>query len=178
MGYCRWKGARLGNDSLFYGSIPSLQFPKNGDVKFGDGFIMNTGIKSGIDGSQSRIHVSKNAKLHIGEMTGMTNTSILCHQEIVIGNHVNIGAGCLIMDSNFHSTDWRDRLDRKRDINNHLNAPVHIGDVVFIGARSIVCKGVTIGDHAIIAAGSVVVKDVPADEVWGGNPAQFIKRLC
>lgn len=47
----------------------------------------------------------------------------------------------------------------------------------FIGARSIICKGVTIGDHAMIAAGSVVVGDVPANEVWGGNPAKFIKNI-
>ena len=177
MGYCRWKGVRLGNGCLFYGNIPSLQFPKNGDVEFGNGFIINTGIKSGIDGSQSRIHVTKNAKLHVGKMSGMTNTTIQCHQEIIIGDHVNIGAGCLIMDSNFHSTDWRDRLDRKRDINNHLNAPVHIGDVVFIGARSIICKGVTIGNHSMIAAGSVVTKDIPADCIAGGNPAKVIKKL-
>lgn len=54
---------------------------------------------------------------------------------------------------------------------------LHIEDYVFIGTRSIICKGVTIGDHSVIAAGSVVIKDVPADEVWGGNPAQFIKKL-
>lgn len=90
---------------------------------------------------------------------------------------MNIGAGCMIMDSNFHSTDWRDRLDRRKDIQNHRNAAVKIGDVVFIGARSIICKGVTIGDHAMIAAGSVVVSDVPANEVWGGNPAKFIKNI-
>lgn len=83
----------------------------------------------------------------------------------------------MIMDSNFHSTNWQDRLDRKRDIQNHTNAPVHIGDVVFIGAHSIICKGITIGDHAMIAAGSIVVSDVPANEIWGGNPAKFIKKI-
>ena len=106
----------------------------------------------------------------------MTNTTIQCYQNITIGDYVNIGAGCLIMDSNFHSTDWHDRMDRRKDTSMRINAPVHIGNVVFIGARSIICKGVTIGDHAMIAAGSVVVKDVPADEVWGGNPARFIKK--
>ena len=83
----------------------------------------------------------------------------------------------MIMDSNFHSTDWHDRLDRKKDIERHRNAPITIGDVVFIGARSIICKGVTIGDHAMIAAGSVVVKDIPAGELWGGNTARFIKKI-
>ena len=48
---------------------------------------------------------------------------------------------------------------------------------VFIGTRGIINKGVSIGEGAIIAAGSVVVKDIPSWEVWGGNPARFIKKL-
>ena len=147
-------------------------------VSIGDGFIANSGVTAGIDcGNGCKIAVRRDATLTIGEYSGMTNTVIQCHERIEIGSHVNIGAGCMIMDSNFHSTDWKDRLDRRKDIANHRNAPIKIGDVVFIGARSIICKGVTIGDHAMIAAGSVVVTDVPADEVWGGNPVRFIKRI-
>lgn len=57
------------------------------------------------------------------------------------------------------------------------SAPVVIGDYVFIGARSIVLKGVTIGEKSIIAAGSVVTKDVPANCLAGGNPCKMIKYL-
>ena len=177
VGCCSWKGVNIGKNSKFYGTIPSLHFPKNANVEIGDNFIMSTGKRNGIDGEQSRIYVAEGAKLKIGNNSGMTNTTIQCYQEIVIGDYVNIGAGCLIMDSNFHSTDWRDRMDRRKDTLMKRNAPVHIGDVAFIGARSIICKGVTIGDHAMIAAGSVVVSDVPANEVWGGNPAKFIKTI-
>ena len=53
---------------------------------------------------------------------------------------------------------------------------VHIGDGAFIGVGSIICKDVTIGKNAIVAAGSVVTKDIPDDEIWGGNPAKFIKK--
>lgn len=149
-----------------------------GKVSIGNHFIANSGSNNSIDcGNGCKINVSENASLTIGEYSGMTNTTIQCHESITIGHHVNIGAGCMIMDSNFHSTNWQDRLDRKKDIENHRNAPVVIGNVVFIGARSIICKGVTIGDHAMIAAGSVVVTDVPANEVWGGNPARFIKKI-
>lgn len=155
-----------------------LDINKESDIIIGDYFIANSGVNCGIDcGNGCKISVQKGAKLIIGEYSGITNTIIQCHEKIVIGNHVNIGAGCMIMDSNFHSTNWRDRLDRRKDIANHRNAPVKIGDVVFIGARSIVCKGVTIGDHSMIAAGSVVVNNVPANEVWGGNPAKFIKKI-
>lgn len=155
-----------------------LDISKDSIITIGDYFIANSGVNAGIDcGNGCKIAVQKGAKLIIGKYSGMTNSIIQCHKEIIIGDHVNIGAGCMIMDSNFHSTNWIDRLDRQKDIENHTNAPIKIGNVVFIGARSIICKGVTIGDHAMIAAGSVVVTNVPANEVWGGNPARFIKKL-
>ena len=53
---------------------------------------------------------------------------------------------------------------------------ITIGDDVFIGAQSIILKGVTIGDRAVIGAGSVVTKDVPADAIAAGNPAGVVKR--
>lgn len=52
---------------------------------------------------------------------------------------------------------------------------IKIGNNCFIGCRSILLPGVTIGDNSIIGAGSVVTKDVPSGEVWAGNPARFIK---
>lgn len=53
--------------------------------------------------------------------------------------------------------------------------PIVIGDDVWIGSRSLIMKGVHIGNGAIIAAGSVVTRDVPPYEIWGGNPAHFLK---
>lgn len=56
-------------------------------------------------------------------------------------------------------------------------APIHIGKNVWIGANSVVCSGVTIGDNAVVAAGAVVVKDVEANTVVGGVPAKMIRRI-
>ena len=53
---------------------------------------------------------------------------------------------------------------------------VKIGNNVFIGAHTVICQPVTIGDNAFVAAGAVVTKDIPANEVWGGVPAKFIKK--
>lgn len=120
------------------------------------------------------------ANLVIHDYVGMTSTSIYCNNKIEIGNHVLIGAETLIMDTNFHSLDYsirgtsKEGYQHKGTIN---TAPVVIGDNVFIGTRCIINKGVNIGEGAIIAAGSVVVMDIPAWEVWGGNPAKFIKSL-
>ena len=175
-GYLFRKGVVFPLDIQFLGGVEVL-IHNDSVVQIGKAFICR-GYGYGLDlGIYSQIVVTKGAKLLIGDFTGISNTSIHCHQEITIGHHVNIGGGCKIFDTNFHSIDWRDRNDRKKDVENQKTASVHIGDYVFIGTRSIVCKGVTIGDRSVIAAGSVVVKDVPADEVWGGNPAHFIKKL-
>ena len=93
-----------------------------------------------------------------------------------IGNQVLVGGGVMINDSNHHSLDWRER-GTPADKTNAVSAPIKIGDHVFIGARSIIQKGVTIGEKAIIAAGSVVVKDVPPLCIAGGNPAKVVKYL-
>lgn len=177
IGYLLWKKVVMESNIMFYGSIPSLTFKKNSDISFGENFILRTGKKYGIDGVQSRIHVAESAVLKIGKNSGMTNTTLYVDEKITIGDYVNIGAGCLIMDSNFHSTDWRDRMDRSIDIKKKKTAPIQIGDVVFIGARSIICKRVSIGNHSMIAAGSVVVTDVPDNQIWGGNPAVFLKYV-
>lgn len=73
-------------------------------------------------------------------------------------------------------------MNYKERRNSELNeiaktSPVIIEDDVFIGTGVLIGKGVTIGARSIIAAGSVVVKSVPADELWGGNPAKFIKKI-
>ncbi len=54
---------------------------------------------------------------------------------------------------------------------------VHIEKNVFIGARTIICNSVTIGESSVIAAGSVVTKDIPSHELWGGVPARCIKKF-
>lgn len=71
--------------------------------------------------------------------------------------------------------DWHGVYDRSLAIGN--NAPVTIGNNVWIGDSVIVCKGVRIGENSIIGAGSVVVKDIPDNAVAGGNPASVLKFL-
>jgi maltose O-acetyltransferase len=58
-----------------------------------------------------------------------------------------------------------------------LAKPVQIGNNVWIGGGAIICPGVTIGDNTTIAAGSVVVKDIPSGVIAGGNPCRIIKEL-
>lgn len=83
----------------------------------------------------------------------------------------------MIYDTDFHSLDYTQRNNRADDIKHRKNKPVIIGDNVFIGAHSTILKEVNIGDNSIIGASSVVTKSVPQNEIWGGNPARFLKKL-
>lgn len=144
-----------------------------GDFRFGVDVVLNS---KGIDLPQwSHITVAPGAYLKIGDHSGLSQFVINCKERIIIGKFVNVGAGCLIMDSNHHNNNWRVRRNRIDDKLSAKTAPVIIEDDVFVGARSIICKGVTIGARSIIAAGSVVVKDIPSDCIAGGNPCRVIK---
>lgn len=155
-----------------------LKLSSNKNISIGKNFYCNSGPAYCINSSAyTKIIVKPNARLEIGENTGISSTVISCSNHIHIGNGVNIGFGSVIMDSNFHSTNPVLRGNREEKENDIRTCPVIIGDNVFIGAHSLILKGVEIGNNSIIAAGSVVTKSIPANEVWGGNPAKFIKKL-
>lgn len=109
----------------------------------------------------------KSATLRIGNSVSIGNRT-----EIHVGDSVTIGDGtliswdCCILDRDYH----------KLDSESEITKPVNIGNNCWIGCRSLILKGVTIGDGAVIAAGSVVTKDVPAGALVGGNPAKIIKE--
>lgn len=127
--------------------------------------------------SSSKIEVQDGATLKIGGGTGMSNVSLICTNSITIGNNAGFGAGCLIIDSNFHSLDYRARRDFTQNNNDTASSPIVIEDDVFVGAQCVILKGVTIGARSVIAAGSVVVKSIPPDCIAGGNPCVVIKPL-
>ncbi|WP_101542778.1 acyltransferase [Bacteroides cutis] len=85
---------------------------------------------------------------------------------------ISIGQGCVITSgtcilSHFYSTQKAIFYLGK----------VHIGKNVFIGMNTIIVKAVTIGDNAVIGAGSIITCDIPSGEIWAGNPAKFIKKV-
>lgn len=164
-------------DSIRFYDMAVLDIQKGAHVVIGRNFICSSGIRYPIDNKVcSKISVKAGASLKIGDNVGMSNTCIQCHQSIEIGQGVKLGAGVMIFDTDFHSLDWRDRADHT-DIEKRIIKPVLIENFVFIGANSIILKGVSIGEKSIIGAGSVVSHDVPAEEIWAGNPARFIKKI-
>ncbi len=95
---------------------------------------------------------------------------------IAVGDHTLIGGGTRIQDNDGHPLDPEARLRRERVPESGI-APVVIGRNVWIGARATILKGVTIGDNAVVATGSVVTRDVAANAVVAGVPAQEIKSV-
>jgi len=114
------------------------------------------------------LHVSINtgATLRLGSGYINNNVTIDCFEAITIGHDVAIAKGVTIRDSDGHH------------INQNLDtsSPISIGDHVWIGTNSIILKGVHIGDGAVVAAGSVVSKNVPENALVGGVPARIIKH--
>ena len=123
----------------------------------------------------SSIYIKPSAVVKIGNLTGLSNAAIYASTCVDIGQRVKIGGNVKIYDTDFHSIDYLQRA-MENDPGVKTEA-VRIADDVFIGANSIILKGVSIGARSVIGAGSVVTKSIPDDEVWGGAPAHFIKKL-
>lgn len=152
--------------------LPESSFVKIGNL-FGHlrafmakGFIEHCGKHVNID---KRSNFSSH--LIIGDYSGIGKESFL-QGYVTIGNHVLMGAGCLIYTKNHNFS----RTDLTIDQQGYQESrPVNIGDDVWIGSRVIILPGVSVGDGAIIGAGSVVTHDVPPYAVVGGNPAKILK---
>lgn len=115
----------------------------------------------------STVTVQDGATLTLG--TGYVNCkcNIQCFDSITIGEDVCISEGVTIRDSDNHYI-FRDGYK--------MSAPIYIGNHVWIGINATVLKGVTIGDGAVVAAGAVVTRDVPANTLVGGVPAKIIRK--
>ncbi len=116
------------------------------------------------------LNVGPNAVISIGDDVGMSGCSISAKESIVIGDRVLVGTGVFVVDNDSHPIAPTQRNDYRQT----RRAAVTIGSDVFIGARAIILKGVEIGEGAVVGAGSVVTRSVPAFAVVAGNPARVI----
>jgi acetyltransferase-like isoleucine patch superfamily enzyme len=140
-------------------------------------------------GNNSIVHATlaferPKAKISIGEESFIGRSHLVSASEIVVGDHVLISWGVSIVDHNSHSLVYSERagdvLDwqrGKKDWSIVNTKPICIGNKAWIGFNAIILKGVTIGEGAIVGAGSVVTKDVPAWTIVGGNPAKVIRTI-
>lgn len=114
---------------------------------------------------------SKEAAIVIGDNVFLNGTRFGCAKNIEIG-HDTIIADCRIIDTDFHSVC----PDKRTDPAYVESAPVKIGNNVWLAIDCVVLRGVSIGDGSTVRAMSVVVGNIPAYSVYGGNPAVFLKE--
>lgn len=135
---------------------------RNCDIRLGRKVNLHAGVKlSGLG------NAGKRSSLVIGDGVAVGDrTEIHAGNEVTIGDGTLIAWDCCIMDRDYHKFASETEVTR----------PVHIGSHVWIGCHALILKGVTVGDGAVIAAGSVVTKDVPAGALVGGNPARVLKE--
>src|SRR5258706_4655153 len=135
-----------------------LDVQGRGRVVFGDDVRIGMTVTPWTDTAE--------ALIEIGNRVTLNGTRFGCHKSIRIGDRCMIG-DCRMMDSDYHGTDpeARDQFEV---------APIEGGANGWITMQCIVLKGVTIGEGSTITAGSVVMRDVPANSIYGGNPARFM----
>lgn len=114
----------------------------------------------------NRINIRDDAILSVGTGFLNYNCTIECSESISIGSNVKIAPNVSIFDSDFH----------KILPSNGKTQPIEIQDNVWVGMNSTILKGVCIGEGSIIAAGSVVNRDVPRRSMVAGVPAKVIKK--
>lgn len=152
-------------------------FSGNKNIYIGDYVKINSGKHYNAIGGDIRtiLIAAPTGKIVIDNNVGISNAAIISHNSVTIEKNVKIGGGCKIYDTDFHSLNFEERMQIPD--NNIKTGPILIKEGAFIGAHSIILKNVTIGQNSIIGAGSIVTKDIPANEVWAGNPARFIRSI-
>lgn len=167
----------IANDLKIIG-LPRLKLTRNSSLKIGAHCILRSKPSSnpiGIDQPVTICTLEKGAQIFIGDKVGMSGGTICARELVEIGFGTLVGANTYIFDNDFHALDPIARVND--DYSEVRSAPVRIGANVFIGTRSIILKGVNIGDNAIIGAGSVVTRNIPANCLAGGNPCVVLGPL-
>lgn len=153
---------------------------------------LNVGERSHIFSSFALLRPK--SKIIIGKRCQLGRVNFNCADKITVGDDVLMAWGITIIDNDSHSLFWQNRKndavqcykDYLQDRSNFIKnkdwsyvkcSPIVIGNKVWIGFNAIILKGVKIGDMSIVAAGTVVIKDVPPKVLVAGNPAKIVKRL-
>lgn len=170
----------VGTVRLF--GAPRVAVAPSSEIILGDGVVLCSSWRANsleANAPCTLRTIVSGAEIVVGSDTGMTSTTLAAARSITIGARVLLGSGVLVTDTDHHVVDAIPVASRRSA---PLPIPrcedrVIIEDDVFVGARSLIMKGVTIGTGAVIAAGSVVTADVAPHTVVGGSPAKPIRDL-
>ncbi len=171
---CRLRARRAGCElgaGVILNGLPYIRRKGSGRILLGDGVNVNAsrwGNWLGTPGAMI-LSVEDGAVLEFKAGSGVSSSQIIANIGIEIGEGSMIGAGCLLCDSDMHEVPLGSGKATAK-------APIRIGRNVFVGARCIILKGVNIGDGAVVGAGSVVSRDIPAGATAVGNPAVVVRK--
>lgn len=180
------KSAKLIGWKCIYLSQDCIIYPKTilcaGFLEFSDfslpKMIAGCGAGSIVVGIRSVIHTSAIVATYGGSIKIGDNVSInpYCvlygHGGLTIGDNTRIATGVTIIPANHLFSDCKKPIFQQ----GLSQLGINIADDVWIGANCCLLDGITIGTGAVIGAGSVVTKSVPANEVWAGNPAKKLRH--
>lgn len=170
-GICLGKNIRIkGFPIVFLKKKGSIILEKNvtlNSSNFGYHINMHSPVKLMADRPNAKIIIGENSRIH--------GTCIHAYKQIKIGKNCLVAANTQIIDGSGHDLCLENPSNRINTIGD--TKEINIEDNVWIGANCIILPGVTIGEGSVIAAGSVVSKDIPSRCVAAGNPAKIIKTL-
>ena len=171
---------RLKKNNIVYGSNlvinGNILLSDTINLLIGDNVKINSGFINPVGNEVcTSFSTVEGAWIKIGNNVGMSNVTMYARAGINIEDDVIIGGGCRIYDTDFHPIQFEHRIKNfKQEI---VSRTINVKKGAFIGAHTIILKGVEIGEGSVIGAGSVVTKSIPAGEIWAGNPARFIRKI-
>ncbi len=162
----------------FYG-YPIVTLKPRSRISIGKGVILCSDSRFTALGVSKPVIIRTlrpNASIIIGPNSGLSGVVICAAESVQIGANCLLGANVQIFDTDFHKIEPENRRYDSSPEKIRC-APVIIEDNVFVGTGSIIMKGVRIGRDAVIGAGAIVTKDIPAGAIAAGNPAKVIGKL-
>jgi len=173
----RIRGFQISTPIRLFGHPICSRYPGS-SISLGSHVTLDSSVRANPLGGSSPCvlrTMTSAARLTLGDRVGLSSSIIVAGNSVEIGQDTILGAGAMVLDNDFHALgpgfSWLTEYSKN-------SKPVKIGRGCFIGARSIILKGVTLGDRVIIGAGSVVTKDVPAFSIAAGNPASVVGTIA
>jgi acetyltransferase-like isoleucine patch superfamily enzyme len=171
-----WHGIEWGQDWKIFGR-PIIQRHRGSRIALGDGLTLRSWPRSNPLAPTAPVVLSTrraDTVIEIGDDCGFTGTTLVAADRVVISDRVLVGGNASIVDFDFHPLTPEARAE---NINAGTAAPIVIEDDVFVGVDALILKGVTVGEGAVVGAGSVVTQDVSPRTVVAGNPATVVRTL-
>ena len=169
---------RLGYVTLL--GRPMIQRCAGSEIILGNGCVLLSSAEfnpAGVTHPVVLATLRPGARIELAGKNGLSGATICAAESVYLGPHAGMGANSSIYDTDFHPLDAGDRRRQKGLDATVKVRPVTIGPDVWIAANAMILKGIEVGEAAVIAAGAIVTRNVPARAVVAGNPAKVVKIL-